>query len=413
MFPVRVTALVGLSLSVLRPLPLCPAIIDLLAFLRGTVPSVAMNISGIIRCAVSVARIGFGFVMDTLRFCLWILRSRAAQAAEILILRKQVALCKEREVPFSRATDPARLALVFLSKLTPRWRECLFIVKPGTLLRWHRDAARLVWRRRCRGGGRPSLPFDTRTLIRRLARENPRWGEERIQSELLTKFGIVVSARTVRKYMPKIERSPRGDQRWSIFVRNHAKVMMACDFLTVWTVGFSTLYVFVVMEIGSRKILHFNVTSNPSACWTEQQLRQAIPYDHGYRYLIHDRDRIFSKDLDRSLKNMGVKVLKTPVMSPLANSFCERLNGTIRRECLDFLIPLGEKHLRILLTEWVEHYNRGRPHSSLGPGIPDPPEGFPAPLAENRHEIPEGHRVVAKPILGGLHHEYRIEKIAA
>ncbi len=369
--------------------------------------------SSIVRFAVSGARVGFGIVLDALRFWWWFLRSRAAQAAEILMLKKQVALCKEREVPFSRATDPARLALVFLAKLTPRWRECLFIVKPETLLRWHRDGARLLWRRRCRGGGRPSLPFDTRALIRRLARENARWGEERIQSELLTKFGIVVSARTVRKYMPKPDRSPRGDQRWAAFVRNHAKGMLACDFLTVWTIGFKTLYVFVVMEIGSRRIVHFNVTSHPSARWAEQQLRQAIPHDHEYRYLIHDRDSIFSPDLDRSVKNMGVKVLKTPIRSPLANSFCERLNGTIRRECLDYLIPLGEKHLRILLTEWVEHYNRGRPHSSLGPGIPDPREDLPMPRLENRHEIPEGHRVVAKSILGGLHHEYRLEKIAA
>ncbi len=241
-------------------------------------------------------------------------------------------------------------------------------------------------------------------MISRMALDNPSWGEERIQSEMLTKLGIVVSARTVRRYMPKTDRSPRGDQRWATLVRNHAKVMLACDFLTVWTIGFTTLYVFVVMEIGSRRIVHFNVTSNPSARWTEQQLRQAIPGEHGYRFLIHDRDSIFSADLDRAVKNMGVQVLKTPVRSPRANSFIERLN---------YLIPLGEKHLRVLLSEWVEHYNRSRPHSSLGPGIPDPREGFPAPLAENRHEIPEGHRVVAKPILGGLHHEYRLEKTAA
>jgi len=380
---------------------------------RHTADSAAMIFQDRLRLFRSAAGNVLRLSWDGFQYLVLFLRSGAAVRAELLMLKKQVALCKEREIPFSRATNATRLALAFLAKLTPLWRDCLFIVKPETVVRWHRHAARLFWRRRCRGGGRPTIPFDTRELIRKLARENPRWGEERIQSEMLTKFGIVLSPRTVRKYMPKTEGSPRGDQRWATFVRNHVKVMLACDFMTVWTVGFTTLYVFVVMEIGSRRILHFNVTSGPTAAWTEQQLRQAIPSDHGYRFLIHDRDTIFSVDVDRSVKNMGVKVLKTPIRSPQANSFLERLNGTIRRECLDFLIPLGEKHLRTLLAEWVEHYNRGRPHASLGPGIPDPPQGLPAPLAENRHEIPEDHRVVAKPILGGLHHEYRLEKIAA
>jgi transposase InsO family protein len=197
------------------------------------------------------------------------------------------------------------------------------------------------------------------------------------------------------------------------FVRNHAGAIVACDFLTVVTASFRTLYVLVIMEIGTRRILHFNVTSNPIEQWTKQQFREAIPCDHRYRFLIHDRDSIFSSHVDDMINGLGLEVLRTPFRAPRANSFCERLVGTIRRSCLDFMIPLNERHLRRILNEWVAYYNHGRPHSSLGPGIPDPPEGLPVPLRSQRHELPDGHRVVSKAILGGLHHEYALEQVAA
>jgi transposase InsO family protein len=167
------------------------------------------------------------------------------------------------------------------------------------------------------------------------------------------------------------------------------------------------------MEIGTRRILHFNVTSNPIEQWTEQQFREAIRCEHSYRFLIHDRDSIFSTHVDDMIKGLGLKVLRTPFRAPRANSFCERLVGTIRRSCLDFMIPLNENHLRRILYEWVAYYNRGRPHSGLGPGIPDPPEDLPVPLQSQRHELPDGYHVVSKPILGGLHHEYALEQVAA
>ena len=187
---------------------------------------------------------------------------------------------------------------------------------------------------------------------------------------------------------------------------------MASDFLVVVTARFRVLYVLVIMELGSRKIPHHNVTAHPTAEWTLQQFREALPGGHPYRFVIHDRDSIFSKELDEAVTAMGVRILRTPVKAPLANAVCERLVGTARRECLDFLIPLGERHLRRSLQLWVDHYNRGRPHMSLGPGtpvlLPQPP-----PENESRHSIPKAHVVRARAVLGGLHHEYWLQKVAA
>jgi len=189
--------------------------------------------------------------------------------------------------------------------------------------------------------------------------------------------------------------------------------MVAADFLVAITAGFRLLYVFVVMEIGSRRILHCNVTAHPTATWTLQQFREAVPGDHSYRFLIHDRDSIFSTEVDEELQAFGLQVLRTPVQAPKANAYCERLIGTMRRECLDYVIPLSERHLRTILREWVAHYNHGRPHSSLGPGIPDLcGKPFARPKLK-RHELPAASRIRTKDVLGGLYHEYWLEEIAA
>ncbi len=249
-----------------------------------------------------------------------------------------------------------------------------------------------------------------RALIREIALDNPGWGEERIANVFLLKLGIQISARTVRKYMPKRSRGqPRGDQRWSTFVHNHAKAIVACDFLTVVTATFKMLYVLVIIELGTRKLLHINVTDHPTADWTRQQLRETIPSDHTYKYLIHDRDRIFSTDLDKSIRKLGVRVLKTSYKSPLANCFCERAIGTLRCKCLNFLIPLGHLHLLRIVKEWVSYYNKSRPHMALGPGIPSPAEHLPVPLQPRRHRIAGDWCVSVRPVLGGLHHDYWLE----
>jgi transposase InsO family protein len=202
---------------------------------------------------------------------------------------------------------------------------------------------------------------------------------------------------------------PRGDQRWSTFLKNHAKAILACDFFVAVTAAFRMLYVFVVIEHGTRRLAHVNVTSNPSAAWTPQQLREVVGYDRAHRYLIHDRDRIFAKHLDESIRALGIEVLRSPVASPKANAICERVIGTIRRECLDWMIPISEGHLGAILKEWVAHYNKGRAHSALGPGVPDPPKLTTViPKAESRHRLAAGALVLARPILGGLHHEYSV-----
>ncbi len=243
-----------------------------------------------------------------------------------------------------------------------------------------------------------------------MAAENPLWGQERIANELLLKLGIRVSPRTVAKYMPKRPPGqPRGDQRWSTFLKNHARGILACDFFVAVTITFRMLYVFVIIEHATRRLVHVNVTAHPSADWTLQQLRAVVGDEGGHRYLIHDRDRIFSKRLDDSIEALGLEVLRSPVESLKANSICERVIGTIRRECLDWLIPVSERHLRAILKEWREHYKRGRPHSALGPGVPDPPrEAVVIPESEPRHRLAAGAFVLAKSVLGGLHHEYSL-----
>jgi putative transposase len=352
---------------------------------------------------------------DGLRFLLLCLRSRSALAAENLFLRKQLALYQERHVKPRRATHTTRIALICLARWFD-WRRAVAVVQPATLIRWHRQGVRLFWRWTS-SPGRPRIPADLQALIRRMARENPSWGEERIANELWLKLGLCVSPRTVRKYMPKSRNCPPKpgvpSQRWRTFVRNHAQAIIACDFCVVVTATFRLLYVFVVIEHATRRILHINVTAHPSAPWTLQQLREAILSDHAYRFFIHDRDSIFSRALDQGIRHLGLRVLKTPPHSPQANGLCERLPGALRRECLDFVIPLSEHHLRRLLHQWVVPYNIGRPHMALGPGIPQPPLHLPAPRHVCRHRLPAHLRVAARPILGGLHHEYRLEEQVA
>jgi putative transposase len=349
--------------------------------------------------------------IDLVRFLGASLRSRTALAAENLFLRKQLALYRERQVRPRRASDPLRLALVLLARCFA-WREALSLVQPATLLRWHRGAFRLLWRWRSRPG-RPRLPADLQRLIAAMARDNPTWGEERIAAELLLKLGMRVSSRTVRRYMARGRggggRGATG-QRWATFVRTHAQALVACDFC-VAVATFRLLYVFVAIEVGSRRLLHVNVTAHPTAAWTLQQVREVLAMPHASRFGLHDRDSIYAPWLDAAVTAMGVRFLRAPIQTPRANAFCERLLGSLRRECLDFPIPLTENLLRILKV-WTTHYNRGRPHTSLGPGIPHPPAGLPAtPLIG--HRLPSDSRVVARSILDGLHHEHGLEKEAA
>jgi putative transposase len=374
-----------------------------------------LSILRLLHHLVQLVHILLALLGDTVRFLLLSLRPPATLVAENLFLRKQLALYQERQVTPRRATDATRLALAWLGRWFD-WRQALAIVQPETFTRWHQQGFRLFWRWKSRPG-RPPIPTALQALIRRMAQENPSWGEERLANELLLKLGLRVSPRTIRKYLPKRLNLGRGKrattQRWRTFVRTHAQAIVACDCCIVVTATFRLLYVFVLMEHATRRILHVNVTAHPTADWTLQQCREAIPVDHTYRCLRHDRDSIFSQQLDEGIRHLGLRVLRTPVRTPQANALCERLIGTLRRECLDFVIPLTENYLRRIVQAWLPHYNEGRPHMSRGPGIPQPPPGLPIRLQTHRHYLPKHMHVVVRPILWGLHHEYRLEEQVA
>jgi putative transposase len=355
-----------------------------------------------------VAGILIALVADMLRWLRLAFRSSQSIQAENLFLRRQLALYIERGVKPRRIDPATRIGLMLLSRLFD-WRDALAVVRRETLICWHRAGWKLFWRLKSRPG-RPPIPVELQALIRRIANENPSWGEERIANELLLKIGIRVSPRTVNKYLPRRPRGrPRGDLRWSSFLRLHAQGIIACDFFVTVTATFRLLYVFVVIEHRSRRLVHYNVTAHPNAVWTLQQLREVVGYEERYRFLIHDRDCIFASQLDELIQTLGIRVLKSAPHSPKMNAICERVIGTIRRECLDWLIPLSESHLRSILKIWIGHYNGGRPHMSLGPGVPDPPATTKVlPEPSSRHRRGESYAVLSESILGGLHHEYSL-----
>ncbi len=269
------------------------------------------------KSVIALFQIVLRLLIDLIALIALGLRQRRATAAEILVLRRQIALYKERGIKPRRIDPVTRISLALLSRFF-NWRDALVVVRPETMLRWHRAGWKLFWRLKSRAG-RPRIPEQIQALIHRIADENPSWGQERIANELLLKLGIQVSPRTVSKYLPRRPRGrPRGDLRWSTFLRLHAQGIIACDFLIAVTATFRLLYVFVVIEHRSRRLIHCNITAHPSATWTLQQLREAIGLQDRYKYLLHDRDSIFAKLLDESIAKLGVKVLKSPPLSTSA-----------------------------------------------------------------------------------------------
>ncbi len=248
------------------------------------------------RCSLSLAHFFRTFrqvLVDLGRFVFLFSRPCVALAAENLFLRKQLALFQERKLRPRRADDATRWMMATLSRMFP-WRDALVNVKPDTLIRWHRKGFRLFWRWRSRAVGRPRLPMDLQELIRKMAAENPTWGEERIANELKLKLGIRVSPRTVQKYLTAGGPSRKLDlqQRWLTFVRNHAQAIVVSDFLVVVTARFCILYVLVIMELGTRKILHHNVTAHPTAEWSLQQFREALP-GGGQHQALADKEPVY------------------------------------------------------------------------------------------------------------------------
>jgi transposase InsO family protein len=320
---------------------------------------------------------------------------RATLMAENLALRHQLAVLR-RARPWVRLRWWDRLFWVWLSRWFAAWWSWLTIVQPQTVLRWHRLGFRRYWRWKSSGGvsGRPTIPRDVITLIRRMARDNPLWGAPRIRAELHW-LGHDVAESTVAKYMPR-ERKPPS-QTWKTFLANHVGCLASIDFFVVPTITFKLLYGFVVLCHERRRVLHVNVTAHPTAAWVAQQLREAFPYEHPVRYLIRDRDSIYGQEVQRCLRSLGIKEVIIAPRSPWQNPFVERLIGTLRRELLNHVIVFSERHLLRLLHAFRTYYHRFRGHQSLGGDAPHPRAVDP----------PNRGQVVADPMVGGLHHRYR------
>jgi putative transposase len=321
--------------------------------------------------------------------------SRAELQLENLALRHQICVFQRSTRKRSTLTPFDRLFWAFLSRFWSNWRSTLFIVKPETVVAWHRKCFRLFWTWKVRHGqpGRPVVPREVRDLIRQMCRENPTWGAPRIHGELL-KLGIDIGETSVGKYMVRVCKPP--SQTWHTFLQNHVSQLVSIDFFTVPTIRFQILYVFLVLAHDRRRVIHFNVTQHPTAEWTGQQLRNAFPDDQLPRYLLRDRDGIFGKEFREQVQDMGITEVLSAPRSPWQRAYVERLIGSIRRECLDHVIVFDERSLRRILASYVDYYHRTRTHLSLGKDSPDPRPIQPPAIGP----------VVAVPQVGGLHHRY-------
>jgi transposase InsO family protein len=290
---------------------------------------------------------------------------------------------------------------VLLASRLRAWRQTLLIVQPETLLRWHRQGFRLLWRRRSRPRStpQPKVAAETIALICEMAAANRLWGAERIRGELL-KLGIRVAKTTVQRHM-RTARPPRcAGQSWATFLHNHASEIWACDFLPVTDLVFRPLYAFVVVALRSRRVVHVGVTRHPTDAWVARQLREATPFDQRPRYLVRDRDSKYGSAFARVAAASGITELRMAYRAPRQNATCERFLGSVRRECLDHIVVLGEAHLRRVLRTYVAYFNQDRPHQGIRQRIPGDAATSPA------HAGGVG-TVRAFPVLGGLHHAYR------
>lgn len=323
---------------------------------------------------------------------LGLFRSRAALEAEILVLRQQIIVLRRTAPKRLRFNAFDRVIFVGLSQMFPDVRRALAIVRPQTIVRWHRAGFRTYWRWRSRSRwGRPRVPLEIRQLIREMSLANALWGAPRIHGELL-KLGIDVGQTSVAKYMARRRRPP--SQGWRTFLRNHADGIAAMDLFVVPTVSFRLLYGLLIVRHDRRLILWLGATAHPTADWIARQLVEACGWNRAPRYLIHDRDRSYGDVFIRRVRAMGIRDRPTSPRSPWQNGHAERLIGSIRRECVDHVIIFGERHLRHVLQSYLRYYNETRTHLSLDKD---------APISRSVEPI---GRILSRPILGGLHHQY-------
>ena len=308
----------------------------------------------------AIIRAAAGAVRDSVR-------SRSELIAENALLRQQLlVVSRSASRPTLRRGD--RLALLLLARCCRSWRDALRIVQPDTLLRWHRDLFKVAWRRKSTRKRPPRrLPQETIDRIQTMASDNPLWGAERIRGELL-KLYLRVSKRTIQKYMREVRPPGKPSQSWKTFLQNHAHDIWACDFLQLFDALFRPLFAFFIIRHGTREVVYFNVTRFPSDRWAAQQLREATPYGEGPRYLIRDNDDKFGGQFSAVAAGTGIEVVPIPPKSPNLNPICERFLGSVRRECLDHVVILGEDHLRRVLAEYIAAYfNAARPHCPVPP----------------------------------------------
>ena len=334
-----------------------------------------------------VALLCFVFAILVLPF-----KARSRLEAENAALRHQLIVLRRQLRGRVRLTNNDRLFFIQLYRWFPSILKVLTIVRPETLVRWHRAGFRRYWRWKSRAlGGRPQIEADLRALIRRMSTENPLWGAPRIHGELL-KLGFEVAQSSVAKYM--VKRFGPPSQGWRAFLRNHVPDIAAMDLFVVPTVGFNLIYAFIIVRLDRRGLVWINVTANPTAEWIARQITEAFPWNEAPRHLIRDRDRIYGTAVTRRLRAMGIRDKPTAPASPWQNGFAERLIGSIRRECVDHMVVLGQEHLRRILRTYARYYNDIRTHRSLNKD---------APAYRPVHRI---GNIESHAILGGLHHHY-------
>ncbi len=323
-------------------------------------------------------------------------RSRSDLILENLALRQQVAVFT-RTKPRAQLEPGDRILWVALRQSWSRWRDALAIVKPETVVTWHRSAFRRYWTSLSKPPGRPKLGAEIRALVVRMASENSTWGAPRIHGELL-KLGLRVSQRTVSRYLPRDRPGNGAGKEWLTFLRNHREVLTAMDLFTVPTATFRVLYVWFVIHHDRRRVLHFNVTEHPTALWVIQQLRESFPYDTAPSYLVFDRDSIFAGKVTTTVESFRIEPKRTAYRSPWQNGVAERWIGSCRRELLDRVIVLHEGHLRRLLREYVDYYSGDRCHLALEKDSPE--------MRSVQQRPSHRARVVSLLRVGGLHHRY-------
>jgi putative transposase len=341
-----------------------------------------------------------GFILFLSSF----LRSRSNLGFEIVALRQQLCVLN-RKHPRPRLRIGDRLFWVFLHRLWPGWKNALIIVKPETIIGWHRAGFRLFLRFRSwsKNRGRPKITAEIRSAIKRMKEENATWGAPRIHGELL-KLGFDVSERTISRYLRRLTPSDQARKLWATFLQNHREALSAMDFFTVPTINFRVLYCFFVIEHGRRKILHFNVTEHPTSSWIMQQLREAFPEPCPYSYALLDRDSKFGKDVTDLLISSGVKPKRIGYRCPWQNGIAERWIGSCRRELLDHVVVLNESHLRRLVRDYISYYHEDRIHNSLE-------KDSPATRAVSNK--PDASAIlISSSRVDGLHHRYDWQKAA-